>query len=155
MDFNPKPLFQAPLEVARHYERLLGLDEPWSVSALVEDIPGRRIDLQLVHASGTRFACPHCQQELANYQVICFLRGDEETVDWLLKDGGDGIARSGDKLPPLLAAILPTRIEKADAVRQRLVARLIKAGADPNAARSGINLIYQVICRNNLIYQVI
>jgi transposase len=63
MDSNPKLLFQAPLEVAQHYQRLLGLDDPWSVSALVEDIPGRRIDLQLIHAPGTRFACPHCHQE--------------------------------------------------------------------------------------------
>lgn len=51
------------MAVARHYQRLLGLDDPWIVSSLIENIPGQRIDLHLVHAPGTRFACPHCQQE--------------------------------------------------------------------------------------------
>ena len=63
MDSKSQPPFQAPLEVARHYQRLLGLEDPWTVSELVEDIARQRIDLQLVHAPGTRFACPHCQQE--------------------------------------------------------------------------------------------
>lgn len=51
------------MDVARHYQRLLGLDDPWTVSALVENIAEQRIDLHLEHAPGTRFACPHCQQE--------------------------------------------------------------------------------------------
>ena len=51
------------MEVARHYQRLPGLEEPWTVSSLVEDIPRQRVDLQLSHAPGTRFACPHCRQE--------------------------------------------------------------------------------------------
>lgn len=63
MDSQSKPPFQAPIEVARHYQRLLGLSDPWSVSGLVEDIGLRRIDLQIRHASGTRFPCPHCQRE--------------------------------------------------------------------------------------------
>ena len=63
MDSKKHPPFQAPLDVARHYQRLLGLEAPWTVSALVEDIAQKRIDLQLTHAPGTRFACPHCQQE--------------------------------------------------------------------------------------------
>ena len=63
MEFKSKAPFQAPLEVARHYQRLLGLEDPWTVSELVEDIARQRIDLQLIHAPGTRFACPHCQQE--------------------------------------------------------------------------------------------
>ena len=49
--------------MAQHYQRLLGLKDPWTVSALIEDVGLKRIDLQLVHVPGTRFACPHCQQE--------------------------------------------------------------------------------------------
>ena len=63
MEFKSKASLQAPLEVARHYQRLPGLGDPWTVSALVEDIARQRIDLQLIRAPGTRFACPHCQQE--------------------------------------------------------------------------------------------
>lgn len=51
------------MEVACHYQRLLGLDAPWVVSVLVENIAAQRIDLHLTHAPGTKFACPHCQQE--------------------------------------------------------------------------------------------
>jgi len=51
------------MEVARHYQRLLGLEDPWTVTALVENIAERRIDLQLTHPPATRFACPHCGQE--------------------------------------------------------------------------------------------
>ncbi|MES2707478.1 MAG: hypothetical protein V4726_12850 [Verrucomicrobiota bacterium] len=38
MDFSDKPTFSAPLEVARHYQRLLGLPDPWMVSELIENI---------------------------------------------------------------------------------------------------------------------
>ena len=51
------------MEVARHYQRLLGLEAPWAVAALVENFAEQRIDLRLRHTPGTRFACPHCQQD--------------------------------------------------------------------------------------------
>ena len=62
MDSTPNSPLTAPMEVARHYQRLLGLEEPWIVSELVENIAQRRIDLKLCHAPNTRFCCPHCQQ---------------------------------------------------------------------------------------------
>lgn len=62
MDSPDKPPFSAPLEVARHYQRLLGLPDPWMVSELIENIPGQRIDLKLTHSPETRFSCPHCHQ---------------------------------------------------------------------------------------------
>jgi transposase len=55
-----KPV-STPLEVARHYQRLLGLPEPWRVTQLVENIAEARIDIQLHHQPNTRFPCPHCQ----------------------------------------------------------------------------------------------
>ena len=66
------------------------------------------------------------------------LLGHPAPTDWLLKSGGPGLATERTRMPPLLAAILPTRIEKTDAVRERLVAMLLAAGADPNADCNGI-----------------
>ncbi|MCX6872832.1 MAG: ankyrin repeat domain-containing protein [Verrucomicrobia bacterium] len=66
------------------------------------------------------------------------LLGHEEMVDWLLMTGGAGLASKGAELPPLLAAILPTRPEKSDAVRERLVTKLLAAGADANAVCKGV-----------------
>jgi ankyrin repeat protein len=66
------------------------------------------------------------------------LIGDDETVCRLLEEGGDGVALRGHHLEPLLAAIQPTRKEKTDAVRHRLVGHLLGAGADPNASCGGI-----------------
>ncbi len=61
MDSSDKSPLSAPLAVARHYQRLLGLPDPWMVSELVENIPHQRIDLKLTHAPETRFPCPYCQ----------------------------------------------------------------------------------------------
>ncbi|MEI6675069.1 MAG: ankyrin repeat domain-containing protein, partial [Verrucomicrobiota bacterium] len=69
---------------------------------------------------------------------LALLCGHEDVVDWLLKTGGPGLASKGVELQPLLAAILPLRIEKSDAIRERLVAKLLAAGADPNASRKGV-----------------
>ena len=61
MDQMPTTITDAPLEVARHYQRLLGLPEPWVVKALLEDRAKCSIDIQLDHPKGIRFPCPHCQ----------------------------------------------------------------------------------------------
>ena len=61
--FQEQTAVPSPAGVARHYQRHLGLEDPGTVSSLVEKIPRQRIDLQLTHAPGTRFACPHCRQE--------------------------------------------------------------------------------------------
>ena len=66
------------------------------------------------------------------------LLGQEEVATWVLKTGGAELVREGAELQPLLAAILPTRIEKTDAIRERLVSQLLAAGADPNAERKGV-----------------
>ncbi|MCU0779545.1 MAG: ankyrin repeat domain-containing protein [Akkermansiaceae bacterium] len=66
------------------------------------------------------------------------LLGREEVVDWVLETGGAELVKEGAELRPLLAAILPTRVEKTDAIRERLVTRLLAAGADPNATRKGV-----------------
>ena len=66
------------------------------------------------------------------------LLGHPDTAEWILKTGKPKLAASADKLPPLLAAILPTRIEKTAAIREKLVAMLLAGGADPNATRKGV-----------------
>ena len=73
--------------------------------------------------------------KLLESALLC---GHEEMVAWLLKTGEAGLASKGDELQPLLAAILPTRIEKTDAIRERMVTKLLAAGADPNAACNGV-----------------
>jgi ankyrin repeat protein len=67
------------------------------------------------------------------------LLGHEDVVDWLVKTGGTEAARQGVELQPLLAAILPGRMGKTAAVRERMVKTLLAAKADPNASRSGIS----------------
>jgi len=66
------------------------------------------------------------------------LLGHARMVDWLLDKGGDHLARKGHQLPPLLAAIRPAGPSKTNEIRQRLVVRLLTAGADPNAGIGGI-----------------
>ena len=53
------------------------------------------------------------------------LLGHDKMVDWLLDKGGDGLARKGHQLPPLLAAIRPAGPSKTDEIRQRMVNRLL------------------------------
>jgi transposase len=57
----------SPMDVARHYQRLLGLPDPWVVSELVENLAQQTIELQLSHDAKSRFACPHCQQPCPVY----------------------------------------------------------------------------------------
>jgi ankyrin repeat protein len=66
------------------------------------------------------------------------LGGHEETVAWVLKQQGADVVRKPSAIPPLIAAIMPTRIGKTDAVREKLVAMLLAAGADPNASCKGV-----------------
>jgi ankyrin repeat protein len=73
-----------------------------------------------------------------NYLELALLGGSEELVAWLLQQGGPKLASQGGDLQPLLAAILPTRPEKSAAIRERLVTKLLAAGADPNAVRNGV-----------------
>jgi transposase len=63
MDTQPQIIPEASMELARHYEKLLGLQSPWRVSSVEENIRLKSIDLKLVHEPGTRFACPHCDQK--------------------------------------------------------------------------------------------
>jgi hypothetical protein len=46
------------------FETILGIQAPWRISRVVLDTSAERIDLWAEHASGTRWPCPECQQEL-------------------------------------------------------------------------------------------
>ena len=61
------------------------------------------------------------------------LLGHPDSAEWILKTGKPKLVTTADKLPLLLGAILPTRIEKTDAIREELVAMLLAAGAKPDA----------------------
>lgn len=77
----------------------------------------------------------------ANWPAIfesMLLAGSSEGVEWALETRGAGLAKTKVGLPPLIPAILPTRIEKTDVVREKLVKTLLAAGADPNAACKGV-----------------
>ncbi len=49
------------------YQHILGIDSPWSVSAVELDTPSEEIRVHVSHPRGTRFACPECEQELPCY----------------------------------------------------------------------------------------
>jgi ankyrin repeat protein len=66
------------------------------------------------------------------------LAGRQEPIDWVLKQAGADLVKKQSNIPPLIAAIMPTRIGKTDAVREKLVATLLAAGADPNASCKGV-----------------
>jgi hypothetical protein len=78
------------------------------------------------------------------------LLGHEEMVDWLLDKGGDHLARKAHQLPPLLAAIRPAGSYKTNEIRQRLVVRLLAAGADPNASCGGITPLLLAACHGTV-----
>lgn len=79
---------------------------------------------------------PGLEWPLLLEQVL--LIGRPEMAAWVLKIGGDGLVAKPIQLPPLVAALVPTRIEKTEAVRGELVTLLLEAGADPNASGKGI-----------------
>ncbi|MBN8457607.1 MAG: ankyrin repeat domain-containing protein [Verrucomicrobia bacterium] len=66
------------------------------------------------------------------------LLGEVEMAEWILETGGKEIVTESSRFPPLIAAILPTRIGKTDAVRERLAGILLDAGADPNVVCKGV-----------------
>jgi ankyrin repeat protein len=66
------------------------------------------------------------------------LLGHLECAEWILKIGKPKLTADADQLPALIAAILPTRMEKTDAIREKLVTMLLTVGADPNVARKGV-----------------
>jgi hypothetical protein len=66
------------------------------------------------------------------------LLGHARMAHWLLDIGGNQLARKGHQLPPLLAAIRPAGPRKTDIIRERMVGRLLDAGADPDAGIGGM-----------------
>jgi len=52
------------------YQRVLGLVEPWSVQRVTLDVTQRRVDIQVEHTAGVKWACPQCGQELACYDHV-------------------------------------------------------------------------------------
>lgn len=74
---------------------------------------------------------------LATKLEHCLLLGQETMVDCLLAEGRIRSLLGKCRIPPLLAAIQPAGSGKTNAVRERLVGRLLSVGADPNARASG------------------
>ena len=69
------------------------------------------------------------------------IMGHPEIVTWWF-DNFDGVDPDvGFSMPPLLAAILPSRPEKTDAVRLELVQILLERGAKPNASSKGVSAL--------------
>lgn len=44
------------------FTKLLGLKDPWSISQVLLDTDGKRVDIYIEHRSTVRFPCPVCQQ---------------------------------------------------------------------------------------------
>lgn len=49
------------------YQRILGLNAPWSVEAIQLDVEQRRVIVTVAHPEGTKFCCPECGAALACY----------------------------------------------------------------------------------------
>lgn len=49
------------------YQRILGLDTPWSVSKVELDMEQGEVRVYVDHPRGTKFCCPDCQLELPCY----------------------------------------------------------------------------------------
>ena len=49
------------------YRQLLGLTAPWMVERVELDVARQHVEVHVGHATGQRFACPECGQELSVY----------------------------------------------------------------------------------------
>jgi transposase len=49
------------------YRQLLGIEAPWSVTAVELSVPEQRVEVVVGHARGVRWPCPECGQELSSY----------------------------------------------------------------------------------------
>lgn len=52
------------------YEKILGLEAPWSVSRVELDALNQRIVVRVEHPEATQFACPECDRELPCYDHV-------------------------------------------------------------------------------------
>lgn len=49
------------------YQRILGLERPWSVSDVRLDVEKLTVDVHVEHSAGVTFGCPECGRELGVY----------------------------------------------------------------------------------------
>ncbi|QDT08266.1 hypothetical protein K239x_02030 [Planctomycetes bacterium K23_9] len=42
------------------YQRLLGLQAPWTVADVKLDLEAGQVDIHVEHTEGTKFCCPKC-----------------------------------------------------------------------------------------------
>jgi transposase len=49
------------------YQRILGLEEPWSVKSVELNIDEGRVDIHVDHPQGMKWKCPDCERELSCY----------------------------------------------------------------------------------------
>lgn len=49
------------------FTKLMGLKDPWSISKVLLDTNGNRVDIYIEHRSGVRFPCPVCQEFCGTY----------------------------------------------------------------------------------------
>lgn len=58
------------MESVELYRQLLGLGAPWTAERVELDVAKGHVEVYVGHASGQRFACPECGQELAVYDHL-------------------------------------------------------------------------------------
>jgi len=46
------------------YQRILGLEKPWSIKRVDWQVAENRVDIWLEHPGGAKWPCPKCGQEL-------------------------------------------------------------------------------------------
>ena len=49
------------------FTKLIGLQDPWSITQVVLDTEGKRVDIYIEHRSRVRFPCPTCEQFCSIY----------------------------------------------------------------------------------------
>ena len=52
------------MQVEDFYTKILGIDEPWSITEVRLDKKKSLVHVQLEHEEGLRWKCPCCDQEL-------------------------------------------------------------------------------------------